>query len=364
MRFYVDCNELISAVLSVIKALPLRTTLPALEGIYVVAEREGVRLLCSDLMMQKECFIPATVEEEGSCVVPGKLFSELIRKMPDSILELNMQSTVLVISGGRTRNQLQCIEFDEFPIMSFSGDHISVKMDRLDFKNMINQTSFAIATDDSKPMLTGAFTEFDGNRITMVATDSYQLALKHIEVNEELPQKSTIIPGKTVNELGRMMDETQDDVNLLLSKTHIRLDLGHTALVARLLDGNYIDYKRLLPKESKTKVSINREELINSIERAQLVAKEGNNNILMSFEGDKLTITAESFIGSINDEIEVKLIGEDIKIAFNPKFCLNILKCIPDETVYFEFNSSISPCVIRPVRGESYYYLIVPMRIY
>lgn len=364
MHYYLDSNELNAGVLSVIKALSTRSALPILDGIYMEATEDGIKLMCSDLMMQKECFLPATVEQEGRCVVPGKLFSELLRKMPESIMEIKLQANTLTMRSGKTLNQVQCIEFDEFPTMKFSGDTADVKIDRLLCKNMINQTSFAVAQDDSKPILTGVFVETSENKITMVATDSYQFALNSVFIDYSLSQKSTIIPGKTISEIARMMDETQDDVTLSFTKTHIKVDLGHTALVARLLEGNYIDYKRIIPKESKTRVLINRNELFDAVERAQLVAREGNNNILLKFEGNMLYISAESYIGKLNDEIEVQLVGEDITIAFNPKFCLNILKNISDETVYFEFNNNINPCVIKPVQGDSYYYLIVPMRIY
>lgn len=364
MHYYLDCNELNAGVLSVIKALPLRSTMPILDGIYMEATNNGVRLMCSDLMMQKECFLPSTVDQEGRCVVPAKMFAEVLRKMPESIIEISLQANVLVMQSGKTRNQVQCIDFDEFPTMKFSGDSIDVKLDKNACKNMINQTAFAVAQDDSKPMLTGVYMEMADNKITMVATDSYQFAMNTMYVDNNLSQKSTIIPGKTIQEIARMMDEAQETVILSFSNTHVKVDLGGTALVARLLDGNYIDYKRIIPKESKTRVLINRKELFNSIERAQLVAREGNNNILMRFEDNMLYISAESFIGKLNDELEVQLVGDNITISFNPKYCLNILKNIADDTVYFEFNNNINPCVVRPVQGESYYFLIVPMRIY
>ncbi|MDO4544090.1 MAG: DNA polymerase III subunit beta [Clostridia bacterium] len=364
MRFYVDCNEINAAVISVTKALPTRSTMPILDGIYFEATKEGLRLLCTDLLMQKECFVPATVEMDGKCVVPGKLFSEVLRKMPESILEIFMSGSTLIMQGGKTKNQIQCIDFDEFPTMSFTGDVQNIKVEPVAFKELINKTVFATAQDDSKPILNGINTEIEDNKITMVATDSYQFAMNTLEIKEGLPQKNIIIHGRAATEIARMMEEAKDEATLSLTNTHVKVDLGHTALVARLIDGRYIDYKRILPKESKTRVMINRNELYSSIERAQLVAKEGNNNIVMKFEGDMLTISADSYIGKVNDEIEVNVMGEDITISFNPKFCLNILRCISDETVYFEFTNNISPCVIRPLQGESYYYLIVPMRIY
>lgn len=363
MRFYIDSQELNAGILSVIKALPVRATMPILEGIFIEAGKEGLRLKCSDLMLQKECLLPATVEEEGKCFVPGKLFSEIIRKLPAAIAEFSLENKAVNISCGRAKSTIQCIEFDEFPEMRFSGETFKLTMDPKDCRDMINETVFATSQDDSKPILTGALIEIS-DCISIVATDSYQFALRKTALKEPVPEREVIIPGKSLLEIARMMDETEKEVSLVFTRTHVKVDLNSSVLIARLLDGDYIKYKQILPKEYKTRVLLNRLELMESIDRAQLMAREGNNNIVMSFHGQKLTITANSFAGKINEEMEVTVIGEDIDIAFNPRFCMNIFKCIPDENIYMDFVTNISPAVIHPVQGDSYYYLIVPVRIY
>lgn len=364
MKFYIDSKELTGGVLSVAKALPLRTTLPVLEGIFIIAGPDGVRLKCSDLSLQKECLLPATVEEEGKCIVPGKLFCEMIRKLPENMAEITLNGQTIDITCGRASSSLQCIEWDEFPEMSFSGDTFALRMDRLACRDMINQTVFATAQDDSKPILTGVLMELSDASITLVATDAYQFAMRTASLKEPVPEKSIVIPGKSILEIARMLDETDQDAVLTFTRTHVKVDIGHTVLIARLLDGDYIKYKQILPKEHNTRVLLDKGELIESIDRAQLMAREGNNNIVMKFHNNKLTILANSFVGKINEEMDVQINGEDLDIAFNPKFCMNILKCIPDEKIYMDFTTSISPCVVRPAACEGYYYLIVPVRIY
>jgi len=364
MHFFIDSKELSEGVLSVIKALPVRTTMPILEGIYLEATRDGVKLKCSDLMLQKECILPANVEEEGFTVIPGKLFSEIVRKLPDSLAEVTLNGKTLDINCGRAKSSLQCVESNEsFPDMRFSGETYMVKMDRADCRDMINQTVFATAQDDSKPILTGVLLEL-GEEITIVATDAYQFAMRSMPLKNPVPERNVVIPGKSMVEISRMMDETEEDVELTFTKTHVCVNIKYSRLVARLLDGDYIKYKQILPKEHTTRVLIDKDELMESIDRAQLMAREGNNNIVMKFHNDKLTITANSFAGRINEEMEVQINGEDIDIAFNPRFCMNILKCIPDDHIYMDFTTSISPCVIRPSKSEGFYYLIVPVRIY
>ena len=364
MHFYMDSKELTEGVLSVIKALPVRTTMPILEGIYLEATKDGVKLKCSDLMLQKECILPATVEEEGFAVVPGKLFSEIVRKLPESIAEVTLTGKSLDISCGRAKSSLQCVEATEdFPDMRFTGDTFTVKMDHNDCRDMISQTVFATAQDDSKPILTGVLLEL-GEEITIVATDAYQFARRSMALKNPVPERNVVIPGKSMIEISRMMDETEENVELTFTKTHVCVNIKHSRLVARLLDGDYIKYKQILPKDHTTRVMIDKCELMESIDRAQLMAREGNNNIVMKFHNNKLTITANSFAGKISEEMDVTINGEDIDIAFNPRFCMNILKCIPDEKIYMDFTTSISPCVLRPVKTEGFYYLIVPVRIY
>lgn len=364
MHFSVEVKDWTLGVLSVIKALPARPTMAVLEGIYMEAKDGGVTLKCSDNRMQKECTLRANVEEEGCCVVKGRLLSELLRKLPDTAADVCLSGNTLHIHCGRAYNQLQCIEYDEFPSMPFNGETFELRIDHVVLKDLISATAFAAAQDDGRPILTGALMHFEGDRMTLVATDSYQFAMNTVHLPLDLESKNVIIPVRSLLEISHMMDETDDDVVMSFTNTHVMVDIGSARLTARLLDGNYIDYQRILPKEQKTRVLVDRAEMMNVIDRAQLVSREGNNSIVMKFSDNKLQLRAESYIGKCEDELEVQLTGDDIEIAFNPRFCINILKCISDEKIYLDFLLPINPCVIRPVQGDSYYYLIVPMRVF
>ncbi len=364
MHFSLETKDFNMGILSVIKALPSRPTMAVLEGIHMEANQNGLTLKCSDNRMQKEYFLPAKVEEEGSCVVKGRLLSELMRKLPDQLCDVVLTGSTLHIHCGRAYNQLQCIEFDEYPSMPFTGETFDIRLDHEMCRDMINKTVFAVAQDDGRPVLTGVLLDFEDDRMTMVATDSYQFAMRTVHLPMTLEKKSTIIPGRSLQEISRMMDETDEDVVLSFTNTHILVDIGQTRLTARLLDGNYIDYQRIMPKEYKTRALVDREELMNVIDRAQLVSREGNNSIVMHLADNRVQIRAESYIGKSEDEIEAQITGDDLEIAFNPKYCINILKSIEDEKVYMDFQLNINPCAIKPASGDSYYYLIVPMRVF
>ena len=363
MKFNMQTEDLANGVLSVIKALPVRSAMPALEGVLIEATSEGLHLTCSDLMFQKECFLPAAVEEEGSCVLKGKFLAEILRKLPNEPLSAEQEGMILKIKSGRVRQRLQCIEYDEFPVMKAKGDVLDLTVKAEQLRSMIDHTVFAVSMDDSRPVLTGALLEANEEQLTFVATDSFQFALTTL--HEKFGGETrTIVQGKVLNEIAKMAEETEQDVTLSITKTHLTVQVNDTRLTARLLDGNYIDYKRIIPKECKTRVLVNTADLYTMTDRAQLIAREGNNSVMLHFEGDTLTMSAESFVGRGEDTMEVSIVGDPIDIAFNPKYIINILKNIPDETVYLEFNSAISPCVIRPVQGDAYLYLIVPMRVY
>ena len=365
MLFTSASTDLRNAVLSVIKALPTRTTMNILEGIFMDASSGHVRLKCSDLTLEKECYLSAVVEEEGKVIIPAKLFAEIVRRLPDDrTATVSVEGTNLHIECGSIKMNIQTIDYEEFPEMRFTGESYTLKMNREACKSFFLQTVFAAAQDDAKPILTGVLLEL-GDGITAVATDAYQFAMRKMELTEATPEKKTVIPAKSLTEIAHLMDETETEtVDLTFTRTHVKIDLQHTCIVARLLDGEYINYRQLIPKEYKTRALINREEMMKAIDRAQLMAREGNNNILLRFANDTLTVNANSFVGKVHEEMPIQLIGEDLEIAFNPKYCLNVLKNISDENVYLDMVSGISPCAVRPVNGEDYLYLIVPVRVY
>ena len=364
MKFSMQTEDLCAGVLSVIKALPVRSAMPVLEGVLIEATKNGLHLLCSDLMFQKECDLPAAVEEEGKCVLKGKFLAEILRKLPNGPLYAEQEGMILKIQSGRVRQRLQCIEFDDFPVMRAKGDAADITVDAETLRTMIDRTVFAVSQDDSRPVLTGTLVEASEDKLTLVATDSFQFAMTTLHKDGGLFEKRTIVQGKVMSEIAKMAEETEKEVTLSLTQTHLTVQVNDTKLTARLLDGNYIDYKRIIPKDCKTRVLVNTEDLYSMTDRAQLIAREGNNSIVLHFADNALTINAESFVGRGEDSMEVSIVGDPIDIAFNPRYILNILKNIPDETVYPEFNSPISPCVIRPISGDAYLYLIVPMRVY
>ena len=364
MNLTIDSKELAAGVLSVAKALPARASIPILEGIYLQATSDGLRLKCTDMMLQKECVVAADVSEDGYAVVTGKLFSELVRKIPDGEVTIRLDGETLFISCGRFSSSVQCIsDSGNYPDMQFNGDSFSVKLDSDQCAKMINETVFATSIEESKPVLTGVLIEL-GSEISFVATDAFQFAKRSMAMRIPSEERSMIVPSKSMVEISRMMDAVSGEAELTFTKTHVSVSVGSERLIARLLDGNYIKYQNILPKDHNARVCLDKRELMDSIDRAQLMTRDGNNNILMKFVEGKVTISANSHAGKVSEEVDAQKAGDDINIAFNPRFLMNVLKNIPDDKLYMDFTTSVAPCVIKPAKTDGFYYLIVPVRIY
>ncbi|OQB25450.1 MAG: DNA polymerase III subunit beta [Firmicutes bacterium ADurb.Bin182] len=365
MRFYLNNQDLNAGITTVIKALPPRSTNAAREGIYIEASKDGIRLKCSDLSLQIETVVPATVEEEGSVVLPGRIFSELVRKLQGEMTEINCENETAVIKNGRVQTTIQGTPADEFSSMSVLTGDIRFSLKQCVLKDMIKQSIFATASDESKPILTGVLFEIDNEELTMVALDGYRLALRKEEISKPLDPGSVVVPARSLAEISRTLLDSEESTDIEITKTHVVLDMGQTRIITRLLEGEFIKYKQILPTEHKTRVRLNRQELSDSIERASLMAREGKSNLVkMSFSMDTLTITANNELGKINEEISIELIGSELDIAFNGRYFIDVLKALDDEEIYLDMNSNISPCVVRPVQGDKFYYLILPVRLF
>jgi len=363
MHFLSQKKTLLNAISTVQKAVSSKTTLPILKGIYIEAISNHLKFVATDLEIGIEHITESNIVEEGSVVVDARLFSEIVRKLPDAEVEIFLREQQLVIKCQNTEFNILFYPSDEFPELPTVQQNTNYEINNQVFKNMIRQTSFATSQDEMKPVFTGVLVEIQDSTLNMVALDGYRLALKKVEISEEQNNKA-IIPAKTLNEISRIMDDSDDTVYMTLSDKHALFTLGQTKLISRLLEGEFINYKQIIPKEYKTKIKVNTELLLNSVERAALISREGKNNpIKLIVNSDKLIITSNSEVGKVHEEIDIEIEGEDISIAFNSKYLLDVLKIIEDKYIYIDFMTSINPGLIRPEEDTNYKYLILPVRI-
>lgn len=368
MKFTCNQQSLSKALNTVSKAVSTKTTMPILKGILLNATSDGVLTLsASDLDLSIEKKMDVQVESEGSIVVLSKLFSDIIRKLPnEEILIEEKENNTVLIKTASSEFTIVGIEADEFPnIGELEETSGSLLFNKETFKNMIRKTAFAASIDESKGIIVGVLFEITTDSMNMVALDGFRMAVSR-ESMENNENRNIIIAAKILNEVNKIISETEEDcdINMILSNKKAAILVENTKIVIRLLEGEFIKYRDIIPTANQTKLSINRSLLMESIERASLLAKEGKNNLIkLSIENNLLTITSRSEEGNVKEEIIMEKTGEDLEIGFNSKYVLDVLKAIDDEQVNMEFNTSTTPCLVKPLEGDSFEYLILPVRI-
>ncbi|MCC5909522.1 MAG: DNA polymerase III subunit beta [Clostridiaceae bacterium] len=365
MRFICHQKQLIQSISIVQKAVSSKTTLPILKGIYIEAINNTIKLIATDLEIGIEHITEANTYTEGSVVVDARLFSEIIKKLPSSEVEISLQdSNQLCIKCENSEFNILSYNPQDFPELPVVEENYSCEISQDLFKNMIRQTVFATSQDESRPVLTGALLEIEDGTLNMVALDGYRLALRRGKIQSHLDNK-VIIPAKTLNEINRIANnEEEENINITLTKNHGLFIIGNTKLISRLLEGEFINYKQILPGEYRSKVKANTRDLLSSIERASLLAKEGKNNLVKFIVQDhSMIITSNSELGKVHEEIHVELEGEDIEIAFNSKYFIEALKIVEDDEIYLEFTTNLSPGILKPATSQNYTYLVLPVRL-
>ena len=367
MKFTCNQQILAKALNTVSKAVTVRTTIPILKGILIEAENGKIKLSASDLDMSIEKTIDAVIEEEGSLVVSAKLFSDIVRKLPNETLMIEtIDGTNVLIKTAGSEFTIVGQPSDEFPDITDVGDVIStLSFDKEILKYMIKSTYFSASSDDSKGVIVGVLLEMEENSFNMVALDGFRMAICRERIKNE-KEGHIIIPGKTISEILKILSESEDDqdVEMIVGKKKANILMKDTRISVNLIDGEFIKYRDILPKESTTRININRQELLTGIERASLLAKEGKNNLIKcTISGNLLTINSKSEEGTVKEDIIMEKTGEDMQIGFNSKYLSEALKAIEDEDVMLELKTSVTPCIIKPLEGNGYEYLVLPVRI-
>lgn len=370
MIFTMNSQDLLEGLNTVTRALPARAAKQILEGILITASENRVHMTCSDGSLVIEYTNAAAIQEEGQAVLPGKLFTELIRKMPVGDVSVTVADRrTAVIRCMKNRSSLAVMNPDEYPEFQpmETGSVVKIPQNRL--RDMISRVSFAIATDESRQILTGSLLEVSRSEARMVALDGFRLAMQKVFQPFELPDGveivKAIIPGKVLNELSRILPDDEAFCNMLIDKNKMQCTFGNIRLSSGLLAGEYIDYRRILPADFKTEAKANRISVQDAIERASLMAREGKNNLIrMSFHDDVLKITSNAELGDVEEEMDASLNGEPVDIAFNARYITDVIRNVSDDNLCMKFNSSISPCVVVPEKGDDFIYLILPVRTF
>ena len=364
MIFTCEKQKILEGISIVQKAITGKSTMPILEGIYINTNKSTLTLIGSDMDVSIQTSVDATIIEEGSIVIDAKIFGEIIRKLPNSTIKIEtIENQLIKITCEKSVFDVVYMNTNEFPELPEINENLTISVNQNILKNMIKGTSFAIAQDETRPILQGILFEVKNKNLNLVALDGYRLAIRNEFLDTDINME-VVIPGKTLNEVSKILEDVDDIVDITFTNNHILFNLEKTKIISRLLEGKFINYNSLLPQEHKLLVNINRQELQNAIERASLMAKDGNTNLIkLDLQQDNLIITSNSQLGKVREEISIKLQGEDIQIAFNSKYLLDVLKNVEADEVIMKMTSGISPCVIEEKNNENAKYLVLPVRL-
>ncbi|NMD39074.1 MAG: DNA polymerase III subunit beta [Christensenellaceae bacterium] len=369
MKFTCNRDAFYDALQNVTKAISQRPPFQLLEGVQIITKEDVIELTCTDGQVFIRSTVPADIETKGSVVVSGRLFTDMVRRLPDGDVDISMSDKNLItIRGGGSRTSIMGQSNTEFPAMKtmFSADNIHLPQRKL--KEMISQVIFAIAVGDVRQTLNGCFLELTKDELRLVGLDGFRLSLQQYNDNFILPNDtekvSCIIPGKILGEVGHMLKDEDDMVTLHIDSTHIMFVIDNTIVVTSLYGGSYINYRAILPKEWESRVTVRREDIQGAVERAGLIARVSKNNIIkLKTEEGKLLITSTSEIGDFYEEMDAEIDGKPTEIAFNSMFVSDVIKNISEEFTCLYMNGPANPCIIKPKDKEDYTYLVMSVRM-
>ena len=370
MLFTVNSQDLLDGLRTVTRALSARPAKQILEGVLIDAEDDHITLTCSDGTLTIEHVITASVEENGRVVLPGKLFTDLCARLPGGNVTIQVKDgRSASIKCGSSRSNMSCMNAMEYPEMNEITTGYPVELPQNKLRDMISHVVFSIATDESRQILTGCLLELSATETRMVALDGFRLAMQKLDKGNELPEGKElmrfVLPGRVMTELSKILADSEEPCGLLMAKNQVQATFGSTRLSSVLLAGEFIDYRKILPTAFKTTASVDRATVQNAIDRASLMAMAGKNNLIrMSFKEGSLSITSNADLGDVLEEMDAQLDGDPISISFNAKYITDVIRNMSDERLFMCFNSAVSPCVIQPEDGDSYLYLILPVRTF
>ena len=363
MKLICSKANLVQGVNIVMKAVPSKTTMAILECILIDATTNEIKFTANDMELGIETKIEGDIISKGVVALDAKIFSEIVRKLPDNEVSIetdeNYRTTitcekaVFTIAGksGEDFSYLPTIEKNKFIYLS-----------QFTLKEVIRQTIFSIADNDTNKIMTGELFEVTGNELKVVSLDGHRISFRKIELKDSFDDISVIVPGKTLNEISKILSGgTEDEVRIFFTSNHIVFEFDKTVVVSRLIEGKYCNINQMLSWDYETKISINKKEFLNCIDRATLLVKEGDKKpIIINITDGDLELKITSVVGTMNENIDIVKDGKDIMIGFNPRFLIDALKVIDDEEINIYLVNPKAPCFIKDAE-EKYVYLILPV---
>ncbi len=363
MKIICSKSILVKGVNTVSKAVPSKTTMPILECILIDATDNQIKLTANDTELGIETSLEGEILEPGMIALDARIFSEIVRKLPDNDVTVETdENNNAVITCEKAKFTISGHAGEEFTYLPEVEREDSIELSQFTLREMIRQTIFSIADNESNKMMTGELFEIKEDMLRIVSLDGHRISIRKVELKEPARDKKLVVPGKTLNEISKILSgEIESMVTIFYTNNHIVFEFDETVVVSRLIEGEYFKIDQMLSNDYDTKVEINKRELLDCLDRAMLLVKEGDKKpIIMNIQDDSMELKITSQLGSMNEEIYITKEGKDLMIGFNPKFLLDALRVIDDEEVTLYLMNAKSPCFIRN-EEETYNYLILPV---
>ena len=363
MKIRCQKADLVKGVSIVSKAVPTKTTMPILECILIDATTNTIKLTANDMELGIETVIDGLVEQKGMIAIDAKIFSDIVRKLPDNEIVIETDSNYqTLITCEKAKFNIAGRSGEDFSYLPYIERDVPVVISQFTLKEVIRQTIFSIADNDSNKLMTGELFEINENVLKVVSLDGHRISIRKIYLNNNYDMKKVVVPGKTLIEISKILSgDVESEVNIFFTNNHVVFEFDRTVVVSRLIEGEYFRINQMLSNDYETKVKINKKELLNCIDRATLLVKEGDKKpIIINIQDGTMELKIKSQLGTMDEEILIEKEGKDLLIGFNPKFLIDALRVIEDEEVTLYFMNAKAPCFIKDER-ESYIYLILPV---
>ena len=344
-----------------LRAVPSRTTMSILECILIDARSNEIKFITNDMELGIETIVEGAIYEKGLIAVDARIFSDIIRKLPDNDVDIHTDEHLnMTITCEKAKFTIPGRAGDDFTYLPVLEKSEYITISQFALKEIIRQTIFSIAANENNKLMTGELFEIRNGELRVVSLDGHRISIRKLFLKENNLSKKVIVPGKTLIEISKVLSgETEDMVHIYFTENHIIFDFDQTTMVSRLIEGEYFKIEQMLTNDYETKMTVNKKEFLNCIDRATLLVKEGDKKpIVINIEDESLDLKIQTPMGSMDERIDIEKEGRDIMIGFNPKFLMDALKVIDDEIVTIYLVNAKAPCVIR---SESYLYLILPV---
>jgi DNA polymerase-3 subunit beta len=381
VKFSVMQEHLARGLGIVSRAVSSRSTLPVLGNVLFRTEDAGLKLTATNLEIGITCWVPGKIDADGAITVPARLIADLVNSLPaGDRVDLELQgSTMLRIRSTVGETHIKGIDADDFPAIPTAGDRPTTRVSQKVLRQALEETAFAAATDEARPILTGVLARFEGATLTLAAADNYRIAVKTIPLLDPVEETSVVVPARSLTELGRILADTDDPVDVVLApaRNQILFHLEGVDLVSRLIDGQFPNYQTVLPKSHSTRAVVDREDLLKAVRLAALIASSSANIVKLQVggagpgasgddaeaaPGPGVTVTANAEVGDNEGRVEAAVEGDGTTIAFNARYLSDVLQNVDADQFALELNGPLSPGVFRPIGDDQYVHVVMPVR--